>query len=927
MTKEGTQAIRDALKALSKVRDDLPLKARRAMGVLAAMTGYGSIETELAQEEMDSLYKSFLGLQSVEQDRGTDKVTLSADVAAALKKVITILGKLLSGYGYRPKESHYYASWKPDIHLLESAALTEAVEGKEGLDWKICLIKTGLSVNRKYYPEEVLKDAVDKFEDVKVFADHPTKTEERERPERSVRDVVGWIDNVHYGGNGNGGLYGTFHALETVKWFADLVKEAYERGKPDLLGFSIRAWGKDRIKRVDDQLVHSVERINRVMSVDSVTEPAAGGAFVELLASERNEEEIEMGMVEDLTLEELQELRPDLVEALEAKRKKEKEEEEEADAKKLTPEEYYKKYGKYPKVVKEAIEGLDEEAKGAFQACMAKKMKAGMKMADAAKECKKAAEESIEAKKKDELTPEEYFKKHGKYPKGYKQEAVVLDRPEAEVTFGKGPEGRIEGPVPAYDEETDVNVKLREADEGRKELESKLEALTERLDTQAKLASSAVVLEAKLAEVKLPTPTKAVLRSQFEGKVFEESALQEAVDVQSRYLSDLEGTFLPDGPVARVISAEADKVQLAVDGMVAGEDQVDPKTGEKVPAFRSLMEAYCVVAGKSPWQVRPEEILMESKRPYDSGLTYLREAVETANWNTILGDSITRRLLKEYALPFLDEWKLIVSDITSIKDFRTQRRERMGGYQLLPIVGEGSTYPDLVSPTDEEIFYTPHKRGGLENITLEAIANDDLNAVRRIPIKLARGAKRTLYEFVFNFLLTNALCTYDGVALSAVAHANFAVTALSWATVSAAKTQMRVQTEYQTGQVLGLAPKYLVVPAALWSMAQRVRDSDYEFLAAVAAIGAINIHKGSFDIIVVPYWDATDANNWWMVADPAMSPTLEIGFFQGRQEPELFTEREGAGDHFTADKVVYKIRHIYGGHILDHRTFVGHIVP
>jgi len=905
VSKEGLQAVRQALKALSSVKGDLPLKARRAMGVLASTLGYGSVEDEIAQDGMDALYKSYLNLQSLEEDQATG-AALTVEAATALKKVIVILGSLLK-QNYEPKGSHYYATSRPEIPLFESASLSEAVEGKAGLDWEIRLIRSGLSVNRKYYPESVLRDAVDKFEDAKVYADHPTKTEEQERPERSVRDIVGWIDGVRYEGNGRNGLYGTFHALDTQKWFADLVREAYERGKPDLLGFSIRAWGKDKIKRIDDQLVHSVEQINRVMSVDAVTEPAAGGGFVKLLASARTEEEIEMSMIDEMTLEELQEHRPDLLEAfLEAKKR-----ELEEDAKKLTPKEYHKKYGEYPEAFQEATKGLSEEARTAFSKCVAEKMKGGMGMVDAAKSCKD------EAAKKAEDTSEE---------------ATKLNRPEGEVTFGKGDKGRIGDPAPRYDEETQIGAKLqeaveekaREAEEGRKELEEKLTALEARLEKQAKLSESAAILEVKLAGVKLPDVTKALLRNQFEGQVFEEAKLQEALDTHSKYLSDLEGSYLPSEPArVHVLSAETDKLRLAVAGMIDGEDLEDPKTNEKVPAFRSMREAYCAVTGKSPWQVRPEEIIMESRRGYDSGLTYLREAVETASWTQILGDSITRRLLKEYALPFLDEWKLVVSDIIPLKDFRTQRRPRMGGYGKLPVIGEGSTYVDLTTITDEEVTYAPSKKGGLDSITLEAIANDDLGAVRRIPIKLARAAKRTLYEFVFDFLATNA-AIYDGAALAVAGHINIIATALTWANISAAKQLLREQQEYQTAQVLNLTPKYLIVPAELESMAIRIRDSDFEFLAGQAAIGSINIHKGGFDVIVCGYW--TDANNWWIVADPTMNPTIEVGFFQGRQEPELFTEREGAGDHFTADKVVYKIRHIYGGAVLDYRTFVGGIV-
>ena len=99
-----------------------------------------------------------------------------------------------------------------------------------------------------------------------------------------------------------------------------------------------------------------------------------------------------------------------------------------------------------------------------------------------------------------------------------------------------------------------------------------------------------------------------------------------------------------------------------------------------------------------------------------------------------------------------------------VADFRTQRRVRVGGYGEMPTVAEGDVYLSLASPGDEEATYAISKRGGTEDITLEMIANDDVSAVRAVPEKLARAAKRTLSKFALDFLKDNA-AIYDGDAL------------------------------------------------------------------------------------------------------------------------------------------------------------------
>jgi len=95
--------------------------------------------------------------------------------------------------------------------------------------------------------------------------------------------------------------------------------------------------------------------------------------------------------------------------------------------------------------------------------------------------------------------------------------------------------------------------------------------------------------------------------------------------------------------------------------------------------------------------------------------------------------------------------------------------------------------------------------------------------------------------------------------------------------------------------------------------------------AAAASTGSdqtstvANIWQNQFEPIVIPYW--TTATTWWLVSDPRTAPTIEVGFFKGRQEPELFVQdNPTVGSAFTADKITYKIRFIYGYNILDYRS-------
>jgi hypothetical protein len=353
--------------------------------------------------------------------------------------------------------------------------------------------------------------------------------------------------------------------------------------------------------------------------------------------------------------------------------------------------------------------------------------------------------------------------------------------------------------------------------------------------------------------------------------------------------------------------------------------------------YRSFKQAFVDITGRHPRNFDEDfnrTIMAESVGPFDSGVR-AQESLSSSSWNLVLGDSITRRMVAEYGQPSLQTWRNVVSSIAPVNDFRTQRIERIGGYGTLPAVAQAAAYVALTSPTNEEVTYTPTKRGGLEDLTLEMIANDDVRAISKIPVKLGLAAAQTLYRFVWDFLRANA-AIYDALALFHATHNNDLVVtppALSQTSLSTIRAKMRAQTAYgDTSDILSLVPRTLVVPASLEEIA-------YQLTRSVVAVPATpagpsdtpNIHQ-NMDFIVVDYFPGatgTPASNWWfVVADPALCPTIEIGFYQGRDTPELFTQSDPSqGSVFSNDKVTYKIRHIYSGAVLDFRGFQRQGIP
>ena len=54
---------------------------------------------------------------------------------------------------------------------------------------------------------------------------------------------------------------------------------------------------------------------------------------------------------------------------------------------------------------------------------------------------------------------------------------------------------------------------------------------------------------------------------------------------------------------------------------------------------------------------------------------------------------------------------------------------------------------------------------------------------------------------------------------------------------------------------------------------------------------------------------------------------IEIGFLNGKQEPEILVQDQPTvGNVFVYDTIRYKVRHEYGGAVVDYRAFAGAIV-
>lgn len=406
----------------------------------------------------------------------------------------------------------------------------------------------------------------------------------------------------------------------------------------------------------------------------------------------------------------------------------------------------------------------------------------------------------------------------------------------------------------------------------------------------------------KIAGSKLPQIAKDKLAGHFNGlERFTEAQVDQAIKDEGDYLARFTESGAVRVPMFGAGGIEVGDRSVQVKDMLDAFFDKEHKDHRKVHSFR---ECYIEITGDR--RVTGQIADCDMSRLSES-LGMMRESVTSTTFAAALGDSITRRMQAIYTgMTNLDTWRKVAVTGTA-NDFRTQERMRIGGYGNLPGVGQGAAYQPLATPGDEKATYAVTKRGGTEDVTLEAIKNDDVQALRRIPMELALAAKNTLYEFVFDFYRGNPVI-YDAKALYHVDHGNLFTASLSAAEFAAHRLAMLKQTRAGSGKRLATAPVTLMVPFELQELA-------YDLFVRNQNLDKTFVQSINPEVIPVSYW--TDGNDWVTTGDQNILPVLQIDFLDGREDPELFVQdMPNVGSMFSNDKTTYKIRHIYGGGIL-----------
>ena len=764
-----------------------------------------------------------------------------------------------------------------------------------------------------------------------------------------------------------------------------MLSKAWSKGLKQLLGLSINADGSQAMQLMNGRPLSVVQSIDKVISTDIVTDPAAGGRLLQLVESINESERRDIGMFKTL-IELFKKERPDLLEGI--------------DIENIKEENVATIFGNLLKEIlghkqtateaKESATTLAKEKQTAIDSAKENELEEAIKAATAAVAELGIKETALDSAVKDESSLKQIMSlfEAKKYPL-----AIALAS-----NFLKAA----------------VKPKKKDPPKDNKDADKALETRIKELENSGKITACKAILEAILSGSKLPLAVQEKVRTQFTGRVFKEEDLKEAIKAEKTVLAKLtesgEIIDLGEEGEAQITLRRTgnDRLQADVDLTFGYEPEDSEKSNyENAKSFSGLREMYVAITG----DVEISGQVHQSR---------LKEAT-SGSFSYMLGYSINRKMLKEYkALPEL--WKNI-ANVVPVKDFKMQELIRWGGFGVLPEVIAARTtqgtatdtatpsYPELGMPVDTEQTYALATKGGLVTVTRRAIINDDLRQLTKIPVKLARAANRTLNQFAFDLMLnytssginqgTKWATEYGvaaGTALFAALHNNYSTTALGFDALddllrqfynqgedgyatrttdaSLASSATTVNVTAGTGQyikdgdmiriggeymlvtdvstdaltvvrgilsttaashdksgvypvvhkitsILGLADTTLWVPRSLKGTAEKIINST---LHPENAENGVNTLKGACKVMVSPYLRG-DENNYYLSAGKNEIDLIEIGFLNGKAAPEILVQDQPTvGNVFVYDTLRYKVRHEYGGSVPDFRAFAAGIV-
>ena len=333
----------------------------------------------------------------------------------------------------------------------------------------------------------------------------------------------------------------------------------------------------------------------------------------------------------------------------------------------------------------------------------------------------------------------------------------------------------------------------------------------------------------------------------------------------------------PKAPAAHVVDASAAhdprviEAALCLNGGLGNVEKVfDQKTLEAADRRRgsTSLQEVLVEAARANGYHGPARISAGNVREV------LASGFATHSISNVLAATYGKFLLQGYTAVEA-AWDQIAS-IRSVSDYKTVTGVRLnGGFDFEDVGPSGEL--KSADASDETRTIKAKLTGRMSSITMVDIVNDDLGALTQVPARLGRGAAVKLNkDFWTEFQASNS--SFYRAESAAAGNA------LQISSLRTAVASYRKLTD-PDGNPLGITPQLLLVPPELEMTAEELMGSSVLITGENATRGNVNVFAGRFRVVSSAY--LTSGTTWWLMANPAELPAMEVAFLNGQRLPTV----------------------------------------
>ena len=387
-----------------------------------------------------------------------------------------------------------------------------------------------------------------------------------------------------------------------------------------------------------------------------------------------------------------------------------------------------------------------------------------------------------------------------------------------------------------------------------------------------KVEAAAIVATEPKAPAAAPDNSTAIL-AEFKALREEQAALRSAIEAQAKVSAAR--SERPAGPAIHVVegsvaSPKVIEAALCLQAGLRAEKAYDEQTLEAAHKARrdvSLSGVFVQAARANGYT--------GSDRLNDGNMRAVITAAFASHQISDLLSAVVNKFLLNGFNSVESVWQQI-SSVRSVNDFKAINQFRLNGDFKFKKVGNGGELKTAIA-SDSKRSLSADTYGITTQITRQDMYNDDLNALSQVPQRMGRGSSLALNETIWTEFAADNATYYQKVTAAAG-------NALTLAGLKIAATAFRKLTD-PDGNPLGIAPRVLLVPPELELAAAELMTSSFLISGNTTPAPSANVLQGRYRVVVSNY--LTSATTWWLLADGADLPAMDVVFLNGQQAPTV----------------------------------------